>query len=881
MAILDYKNYAFISYQRKDERWAKWLQRKLENFRLPSVYHGDNIDRKYIRPIFRDKTDLTGGVLSEVLKIELRQSRFLIVICSPNSATSKWVDEEIADFMEHHSIDAVIPFIIKGDPHSEDVLYECFPPSLRKLSRQAEILGIDIKEAGRTQAFIRLVAYMLGVRFDELWQRHKRRSIRIFITEAVSCLAIIGVGLALYHHYGNKMENMRVAKLINELSLKEYEPLYKRLLIANTICSKANIAYNPTLDYEIRQLLHCISDSAAIMFPFRIESFYPMCTKINTCGELLISGRGVYLLDNSFNGIECAKYKKQAITNAITGDLLNGIGNCCFGENVIFYIDECFLWQYAEGKSTLLIDLHDVIDECFSISDIEFDKYSSSILILGKHYLYLYDISRNRISERICLSSLNAAEECSSIESITSSDISIIYSAHGKKQGIINFNRDAKGYKITPSPTSLFHYSANHLLYAEGNEIKIDERVLCSCDSKILSFSIKDNLLATLQDDSTIMIWQINAYNRSEEIKCITNINGNGTIVIVNEELVALCQNSVTDCGIYYYIIVPPFSTNEVIRETKQYSLRYINPNSKQLFWLEEIQSDNNHNYRIRYPIRGNAGSLVAHERVGMISMFAYDSKGNMACFQNKDSMVVYHNGEYFTIHNIDSGIIDLCVDSQSGNTAVLSQKGIKIYGCNGEIIASRAIKQDTLGVAINLSGYPHKRRILKFDGQQCVYEESYDINNYREIFWSYPNNQAHENSSFANNIDSYYDFINNFLFVIYPDGTEVYFSNTNEPVLLRETSEVEPIAFGDYIAVASKGTISVFHFPSATCVDTIECEKNCIRLEYNCNEIIAYYDDGKVISYPFTSYEDNISTIRKLMGSWIREEATNTRFLF
>lgn len=36
-----YKNYAFISYKREDEKWAKWLQRKLENYKLPSVKKGN------------------------------------------------------------------------------------------------------------------------------------------------------------------------------------------------------------------------------------------------------------------------------------------------------------------------------------------------------------------------------------------------------------------------------------------------------------------------------------------------------------------------------------------------------------------------------------------------------------------------------------------------------------------------------------------------------------------------------------------------------------------------------------------------------------------------------------------------------------------------
>ena len=39
MSRLDekYRYYAFISYNHKDEREAKWLQRQLEHYRLPSV----------------------------------------------------------------------------------------------------------------------------------------------------------------------------------------------------------------------------------------------------------------------------------------------------------------------------------------------------------------------------------------------------------------------------------------------------------------------------------------------------------------------------------------------------------------------------------------------------------------------------------------------------------------------------------------------------------------------------------------------------------------------------------------------------------------------------------------------------------------------------
>ena len=32
----EYKYLAFISYKREDEKWAKWLQHKLEHYKLPT-----------------------------------------------------------------------------------------------------------------------------------------------------------------------------------------------------------------------------------------------------------------------------------------------------------------------------------------------------------------------------------------------------------------------------------------------------------------------------------------------------------------------------------------------------------------------------------------------------------------------------------------------------------------------------------------------------------------------------------------------------------------------------------------------------------------------------------------------------------------------------
>ena len=82
------KIFAFISYNHKDVKWAKWLRRKLEWYRLPAEIHNEIEDSRYIRPVFRDRDELDSGLLKEELRTRLEHSKFLIVICSPRATQS-------------------------------------------------------------------------------------------------------------------------------------------------------------------------------------------------------------------------------------------------------------------------------------------------------------------------------------------------------------------------------------------------------------------------------------------------------------------------------------------------------------------------------------------------------------------------------------------------------------------------------------------------------------------------------------------------------------------------------------------------------------------------------------------------------------------------
>ena len=172
---MDSKEYfAFISYQRKDEEWAKWLAHELEHYRFPVTLNGRKDLPKELRPIFRDIDELSAGNLPNQIHKALEDSKHLIVVCSPNSAKSEWVNKEIEEFISMGKIDKIFPFIVEGKAFSEDSNEECFPPALRNLPKEEERLGGNIAEMGRDAAVVKTVAGMLDLAFDTLWQRYER-----------------------------------------------------------------------------------------------------------------------------------------------------------------------------------------------------------------------------------------------------------------------------------------------------------------------------------------------------------------------------------------------------------------------------------------------------------------------------------------------------------------------------------------------------------------------------------------------------------------------------------------------------------------------------------------------------------------------------------
>lgn len=205
----DYTFDAFISYSHRDLSWGTWLQKKLETFRIPKDLVPDRPRGQKLR-VFRDQTDLVGTELQDSLRKNLRDSRFLVVICSPSSAASSWVNEEVLYFFSLGRRDRIIPFIVEGEPDSNDPALECYPKALRE-KEDFTPLGANIQEIGKNKAFLKLVSVLLDVRFGRIVDREKQRKIRTAVITGltVSVIALVG-GALLWRNIMISRENRKL-----------------------------------------------------------------------------------------------------------------------------------------------------------------------------------------------------------------------------------------------------------------------------------------------------------------------------------------------------------------------------------------------------------------------------------------------------------------------------------------------------------------------------------------------------------------------------------------------------------------------------------------------------------------------------------------------
>ena len=200
---------AFISYRHAeaDMFLAQKLHKSLETFRVPRAIRKKS-GKKSIKRVFRDQDELPiGSDLGDNIVEALKESEYLIVICSPRTPESEWVQREIETFIELHDSEHVLAVLIEGEPS------EAFPKILLsdEHGKAVEPLAADVRgktkketEKKLKEELLRILAPLLSCSYDDLRQRHRERRLKkiVAITAVVACL---GVLFGIYNAYNTML----------------------------------------------------------------------------------------------------------------------------------------------------------------------------------------------------------------------------------------------------------------------------------------------------------------------------------------------------------------------------------------------------------------------------------------------------------------------------------------------------------------------------------------------------------------------------------------------------------------------------------------------------------------------------------------------------
>lgn len=204
--------WAFLSYSHADRDMAEKLHRALESYRIPRRLvgrdgpHGPVPARLY--PVFRDRDELDArGEIGNVVEAALAASRALVVLCSPASARSQWVEAEIAAFRRLRPDAPVLCVLLAGTPLASrdalDAADECLGVHLRARFGQGvgtadrAPVAVDLRPNGDgwRLGLQKLVAGLAGVPLGELVQRDaQRRHRRMAWLAAVLAAIAVGFG---------------------------------------------------------------------------------------------------------------------------------------------------------------------------------------------------------------------------------------------------------------------------------------------------------------------------------------------------------------------------------------------------------------------------------------------------------------------------------------------------------------------------------------------------------------------------------------------------------------------------------------------------------------------------------------------------------------
>lgn len=421
---------AFISYRHAelDTFVAKKVHKKLETFKVPRNV-AKKSGKRSIKRVFRDQEELPiGSNLNNNIETALMQSEYLIVICSPRTPGSEWVNKEISTFIQMHDRQHVLAVLVEGEPDEafpELLLKDEYGNNVEPLA--ADVRGADIKAVSRkiNEEIMRLAAPLLYCAYDDLRQRHRERKIRKIMAVA-SAVAALSIAFGVYSAYNaarinaNYQEMLRnQSKYLAETSEKITDTGDRRtaaLVAIEALPKDGNRPYVPEAEMALTEALNLYSTGSSLDKEYLLSHDADVdLTAMSDDGQIIVSSdkRGkVYVWD-----INTGKTIREfSLRYDADGGIIPNVGVEAWNDKILAcYMDGAFcydmngevLWSCEfDGATGITVNQDKTMmavtcAQAIHLVDLENGQVTEEINALPEHYRYWGEIAFDSSSKWI------------------------------------------------------------------------------------------------------------------------------------------------------------------------------------------------------------------------------------------------------------------------------------------------------------------------------------------------------------------------------------------------------------------------------------------------------------------------------------------------
>ena len=227
---------------RSDEQIANSLADSIRKYRLPSGVASSQDDTDYRRILL----DTQETPFDEKVREQLDNSRFLVLLCSPDAKNSAPLNQRLNAFYQTHDRDQMIAVIVRGEPEEsfpesfiERKLVQHILPDKRVIERMETIepIAADLRadtEKRRKQLLqyetIRIVASVMSLHPDDLVRRMQTRRKKTLIRALAMIAAVVLIVSGIFIYLGITAHNEgKIADEQTQLTVKTVERTIREL----------------------------------------------------------------------------------------------------------------------------------------------------------------------------------------------------------------------------------------------------------------------------------------------------------------------------------------------------------------------------------------------------------------------------------------------------------------------------------------------------------------------------------------------------------------------------------------------------------------------------------------------------------------------------